>query len=140
ALQRGKAVVVAAERGAPRAAAPSAQPAPQRGAAPPSPAEPAESDAPAVPPVESKPPAAADAAAVDAPVAALDARVAELERRIAAGEGELRDYIRDPERAKRQQGSGDVAAIANRMPRLQDELRALRKQREAISGAPPSAP
>ena len=137
--QRGAAVVVADGHGvAPRATAPSAaQPAPPPDTTSPAPASP---DEPAPAPVEAQPPPAAAAAPVDDAVAALDARIAELERSIAADEAALADYISDPERVKREHDSGDVAAIADRLPHLQDELRALRKQREAAAGATLNAP
>jgi hypothetical protein len=75
-------------------------------------------------------------------IAALDARIAELEQSIAADEAALADYISDPDRAKRPPESGDVATIADRLPRLQNELRELRAQRAAAAGAPaaPNAP
>ena len=63
--------------------------------------------------------------------------VAELEQLIAADEAALGDYISDPERTK-QGASGDVAAIAERMPKLQNELRELRRQREAAASAAPN--
>ena len=110
---REKATVVAAEREAP---APSAEPSPG--------------------PVDAAPPDAP--APVSAEVAELDARIAELERLIAADEATLGDYISDPERTK-QGASSDVAAIAERMPKLQNELRELRRQREAAASAAPHA-
>ncbi len=96
----------------------------------------AEQSAPAAePPVQSAPPPAPP---VDEKVAALDARIADLEKRIEADETELGNYISDPERVSRESDSGEVAAIADRLPRLQDELRELRKQREAAAGTAPA--
>jgi hypothetical protein len=90
--------------------------------------------------VESAPPSPASTP-LDPKLAALDARIAELEQSIAADEAALGDYISDPERAKQKDESGDVSAIADRLPRLQDELRALKKQREAAAaGVTPHAP
>jgi hypothetical protein len=127
--RRAGATVVAAGRNAvePAAATP-AQPAPPE----PAPrAEPAPDAGAALPPVEAHPPAAA----VSDEVAEIDARIAELERSIAADEAALGDYISDPERAARQRESGEVAAITKRLPRLQDELRVLRKRRDAATAS-----
>jgi hypothetical protein len=125
--RRDAAVVVAAEHDRGRAAQPASQPAaPTESIASP-PVEPPPDAAPALPPVEAKPPAAP----VSDEVAAIDTQIAELERNIAADETALGEYISDPERAARQRESGEVAAIAERLPRLQNELRELRKQREA---------
>jgi hypothetical protein len=118
--QRGDAVVVAGAHAAaprekptaPSAAQPEAAPAPP--SAPPDPA-----------------------------VAALDARIAELEKRIAEDEAALADYISDPDRAKpeNEPAKGEVAAIADRLPKLQSELRDLKAQRAAAAGAAaPNAP
>ncbi len=96
-------------------------------------------------PAAERPPSAAQPAAEPAAqpslppspeVAALDARIAELEKSITADEAALADYISDPDRAKRPPESGDIAAIADRLPRLQNELRELRAQRAAAAGAP----
>jgi hypothetical protein len=114
--QRGAAVLVAGAYGAPRA-----------GEKPT-----AEKPTAAQPAAE---PAAQPSSAPSPAVAALDARIAELEKSIAADEAALADYISDPERAKRPD-SGDIAPIADRLPRLQDELRELRAQRAAAAGAP----
>jgi hypothetical protein len=122
---RGSAVVVVA--------APDAARTPERPAAQPVPASAPRADATPAP-VESAPPAAP---VVDEKVSALDARIAELEKSIAADEAALGDYISDPERAAKQRESGEVAAIADRLPRLQSELRELKKQREAATGAAP---
>jgi hypothetical protein len=118
ASQRGAAVRVASDPSAPRAGE---KPAAER---PPSAAQPAAEPAaqPSIPPSPE--------------VAALDARIAELEKSIAADEAALADYISDPDRAKRPPESGDIAAIADRVPRLQNELRELRAQRAAAAGAP----
>jgi hypothetical protein len=130
--QRKQATVVAAEHTAPPAA-----PAPVPAATAPAPAA-----APAAPPsptpssVDSAPPAAA--APVTSEVADLDARIAELEKQIAADEAALGDYISDPERTK-QGATSDVTEIAERMPKLQNELRELRRQREAAASAAPNA-
>jgi len=94
-------------------------------------------------PAAERPPSAAQPSIPPSPeVAALDARIAELEKSIAADEAALADYISDPDRAKRPPESGDIAAIADRLPRLQNELRELRAQRAAAAGAPaaPNAP
>ena len=127
--QRSAAVLVAAGRSGVRPADPPAQ-------APPTPGAPAaQQPAPAAAPVESPPPPAATVAPTDPKLLALDARIAELEQKIAADEATLGDYISDPERASKQGDPGDVAAIADRLPKLQNELRELRKQREAAAGA-----
>jgi len=82
-------------------------------------------------------PAAQPSSAPSPAVAALDARIAELEKSIAADEAALGDYISDPARVGESRGgSGEVAAIANRLPRLQNELRELRAQRAAAASAP----
>ncbi len=122
--RRSAAVVIAAGRGAARAAE--------------KPAEEKPASEPAPPPVDAAPPA--PAAPANEKLTALDARIAELEKEIAADEAALGDYISDPERAPRQRESGEVAAIADRLPRLQDELRELRKQRDAAAGAAPHGP
>jgi hypothetical protein len=129
--QRSAAVVIAAGRAGARA---SEKPAAEKPAA----QEPAPQQSGA--PVDSAPPASSVAPA-DPKLAELDARIAELEQSIAADEAALGDYISDPDRAAKQQDS-DVAAIADRLPRLQDELRVLRAQREAAAGggAAPNAP
>jgi hypothetical protein len=96
-------------------------------------------------------PAAAPPAPTDPAVAALDAQIAELEQRIAADEAALGDYISDPEREKgktdpSEKGKTDpnqasnVAEIANRLPKLQNELRDLRRQRDAAAAAAAGAP
>jgi hypothetical protein len=123
--QRSAAVSIAAGRsGAP----------PSETAPAPVPAEPTAPGA-----VESAPPAGATAAPTDPRLVRLDARIAELEQLIAADEAALGDYISDPERATKQRdAAGDVAPIADRLPKLQNELRELRKQREAA--AHPAAP
>jgi hypothetical protein len=101
-----------------------------------------EAEPPAAPAAERPPPVDAAPPAPPAPVspeiAALDARIAELESLIAADETTLGDYISDPERTK-DGASSDVAEIAERMPKLQDELRELRRQREAAASAAPNA-
>jgi hypothetical protein len=124
--QRRAAVVVAADRGgvSPAQSPAQAPPTPGQSAAP-----------PAAAPVESAPPPAATAAPTDPKLLALDARIAELEQQIAADEAALGDYISDPERASKKDDSGDVAAIADRLPKLQSELRELRVQRDAAAGA-----
>ena len=122
-LRDAKVIVTAAPRTAPERPAASPAPAPV--------------PAPSAP-VESAPPPAASVP-LDPKLAALDARIAELEQSIAADEAALGDYISDPERATKQRdAAGDVAAIADRLPKLQNELRELRKQREAA--AHPAAP
>jgi hypothetical protein len=130
--QRSAAIVIAAGHGEPGAAG---KPAAQAPAA--EPADPQPSSAP----VESAPPPS-NAAPTDPKLAALDARIAELEQSIAADEAALGDYISDPDRAAKQHESGDVAAIADRLPKLQDELRVLKAQREAAApgAAAPNAP
>jgi len=151
--QRSSAVVVAADRSAVKAAEPpkpappsAAQPAPEQPPTQPAPArsaaEPAAQEpAPAAAPVESAPPPGAAAAPTDPKLTAIDARIAELEQKIAADEAALGDYISDPERAAKKDDAGDVAAIADRLPKLQNELRELRKQREAAEHpAAPNAP
>jgi hypothetical protein len=116
--QRGEAVLVAGAHGAPRAGD---RPTTEK----PSAAQPAAE------------PTAQPSTAPSPEVAALDARIAELEKSIAADEAALGDYISDPDRGKRQADSaGDVAAIAERLPRLQNELRELRAKRAAAAGAP----
>jgi len=127
--QRSAALVIAAGRGGTRPAEP---PSP----APPSAAQPAaQKPATAAAPVDSAPPPGATAAPTDPKLAALDARIAELEQKIAADEAALGDYISDPERAAKKDDAGDVAAIADRLPKLQSELRELRAQRDAAAGA-----
>ena len=126
--QRSAATVIAAGRGGTPAAAPPA-------AEPPAAKQPAaQPPAPAAAPVESAPPPAV-AAPTDPKLVALDARIAELEQKIAADEAALGDYISDPERAAKKDDGGDVAAIADRLPKLQSELRELRVQRDAAAGA-----
>jgi len=124
-------VVAAGHDAAEPAPAPAATPVLPAPPEPPPRAEPMPDGGAALPPVETDPPA--PAAAVSAEVAEIDARIAELERSIAADEAALGDYISDPERAGRKQESGEVAAIAKRLPRLQDELRLLRKRRDAAA-------
>jgi len=134
-----KIVVTAAPRTAPErpAASPAPVPAPAPApapTAPPAPAPAVERPTP-TPPVESAP-ATPTTAPIDPKLAALDARIAELEKSIAADEAALGDYISDPDRAKRQADSaGDVAAIADRLPRLQNELRELRQRRDSAAAA-----
>jgi hypothetical protein len=137
--QRSSALVIAAGRGGVRTAEPPS-PAPPS-AARPAPAPAAEKPAP-VAPVESAPPPSSIAAPTDPKLAAMDARIAELEQKIAADEEALGDYISDPERAAKKDDGGDVAAIADRLPKLQSELRELRAQREAAAhaAAPNDAP
>jgi hypothetical protein len=65
------------------------------------------------------------------PPSPLDARIAALEREIEADEATLTAHIRDPERAAALRTSEDITAIAERLPRLQAELRALREQRRS---------
>ncbi len=121
---RSSAVTVAgAHDAAPTPERPAPQPAPAPAAAPSADAKPA--------PVETAPP---PTPILDEKVSALDARIAELEQHIAADEAALGDYISDPERAAKQRESGEVAGIAERLPRLQSELRELIKQRDG-SGA-----
>lgn len=116
--QRGEAVLIAGTHGAPRAGN---QPTAEK----PTAAQPAAA------------PVAQPSSAPSPEIAALDARIAELEKSIAADEAALGDYISDPDRAKRQADSAeDVAAIADRLPRLQNELRELRAKRAAAAGAP----
>jgi hypothetical protein len=100
-----------------------------------------------VPPEKPTAPSAAQPAPPPAPtdpaVVALDARIAELEKQIAADEAALGDYISDPERGKQQtetKQGGDVAEIADRLPKLQNELRDLRRQRDAAAAAAAGAP
>ena len=135
--QRSDAVTIAAGRGGARPAEPPAK-------APPAPDQPAaQPPAPAAAPVESAPPPAATAAPTDPKLLALDARISELEQKIAADEAALGDYISDPERAAKKDDAGDVAAIADRLPKLQSELRELRVQRDAAAraaSAPNAAP
>jgi hypothetical protein len=134
--QRSAAVLIAAGRGGVRPAEPAE--------APPTPNEPAaQPPAPGAAPVESAPPPAATAAPTDPKLLALDARIAELEQKIAAHEAALGDYISDPTRVgESRRGSGEVAAIADRLPKLQNELRELRVQRDAAAraAAPNAAP
>ena len=125
--QRSGAVIVASGRGGVHPAEPPARAPEESAARPPE---------PAAPPVESAPPPAATAAPADPKLLALDARIAELEQKIAADEAALGDYISDPERAAKKDDAGDVAAIADRLPKLQSELRELRQQRDAAAGAP----
>jgi len=130
--RRSAAIVISASRDAARAAEPATErapaPAPQQTQTP--------APAAAPPPAEAAPPPAS--VHTDEKLTALDARIAELERSIAADEAALGDYISDPERAKRQRESGEVAAIADRLPRLQDQLRELRVQRDAAARAAPT--
>lgn len=84
----------------------------------------------ALPAVESPAPATD---ATDATPSSLDLRIEALEREIAADEATLTEHISDPERAARLQSSDEVTAIAERLPRLQAELRALREQRDAAA-------
>jgi hypothetical protein len=98
----------------------------------PQPAAASEEPSSAAPPVDAAPPASPSPE-----VAALDARIAELEQLIAADEAALGDYISDPERIE-QGASSEVAAIAERLPKLQNELRELRRQREAAASAAPN--
>ena len=133
---RGAAVVVVA--GAPGAARPAEEPqrssdAPSAQPAQPS-AQPAQQAQPAQPPVETAP---APLPPADPKVAELDAQIAELEQSIAADEAALADYISDPKRAERQPESGDIAAIADRLPKRQNELRQLRERRAAATGTAP---
>ena len=125
--QRSAAVLIASGRGGVRPAEPAAKAPEESAARPPAP--------PAAPPVDSAPPPAATAAPTDPKILALDARIAELEQKIAADEAALGDYISDPERAAKKDDAGDVAAIADRLPKLQSELRELRVQRDAAAGA-----
>jgi hypothetical protein len=124
--QRSAAVLIASGRGGVHPAEPAKAPE-ESAARPPAP--------PAAPPVDSAPPPAATAAPTDPKILALDARIAELEQKIAADEAALGDYISDPERAAKKDDAGDVAAIADRLPKLQSELRELRVQRDAAAGA-----
>jgi hypothetical protein len=123
--QRSAAVIVS-DRGAARPAVTPPSPAPDA----------SETSTPAV---EAAPPAPTPPINSER-LAALDARIAEIESGIAADEAALGDYISDPERATRQRDSGEVAEIADRLPRLQSELRELRQQRDAIAGAAPNGP
>jgi hypothetical protein len=125
--ERGAAVLVAESQDTGRQGEPPAAGGPT-GATPPA--------APAPPPVETAP------APLDPRVIELDARIAELEKSIAADEAALADYISDPDRAKRPPESSNVPEIADRLPRLQSELRELRAQRAAAAGASavPNAP
>jgi hypothetical protein len=96
---------------------------------------------PAAAPVDSPPPAGAAAAPTDPRLIKLDARIAELEQLIAADEAALGDYISDPERASKHRDAGEVAAIADRLPKLQNELRELRELRkQGEAAAQPAAP
>jgi len=75
---------------------------------------------------------ASDAAAsLPDPPSPLDARIAALEQAIEADEAILTAHISDPDRAASLGSSEEIAAIAERLPRLQAELRALREQRAA---------
>lgn len=115
--------VVAGATAAPRAVEP----------APTAPVVPAAEPTPAQPPVD----AAAPAAPIDPKLAELDAQIAALEQSIAKDEAALADYISDPDRATRQPAqpeSDDIATIADRLPRLQNELRQLRERRAAATG------
>ena len=125
--QRTRAVVIAGSGGA--------RPADPPAAAPPSAGE-QSAKPPAAAPVDSAPPPAASAAPTDPRLIALDARIAELEAKIAADEAVLGDYISDPTRVgESRRGSGEVAEIADRLPKLQNELRELRVQRDKAAGA-----
>ena len=86
----------------------------------------------ALPPVEAPGSDAEPAAAAPTP---LDRRIAELERAIAADEGALAEHISDPERAAHLHDSEEVATIAERLPRLQEELRALRALRDGAGAS-----
>jgi hypothetical protein len=93
---------------------------------------------PARPPVDSAPPPGASAAPTDPRLIRLDARIAELEQMHRRDEAALGDYISDPERAAKKDDAGDVAAIADRLPKLQNELRELRELRvQGGRGRPP---
>jgi hypothetical protein len=87
-------------------------------------------EADALPPVEADQ-SASDA--IDIPPSSLEIRIHALEREIAADEATLTEHISDPERAAELHASDEVAAIAERLPRLQAELRALREQRAAAA-------
>ena len=63
----------------------------------------------------------------------LDRRIDALERALAQDEATLARLISDPATASRLHESGEFVAIAERMPRLQGELRRLRAQRERDS-------
>ncbi len=96
--------------------------------------QPESADRDGLPAVESPAPATG---ASEATPNSLDLRIAALEREIAADEATLTEHISDPERAARLQSSEEVAAIAQRLPRLQAELRALREQRDAAASDVP---
>lgn len=85
---------------------------------------------PAPPPVEAAP---AEARSEDAR-RALDARIAELEAAVERDETALEVLVSDPESAARLRESDALATIAERLPRLQRELRELRARREALAG------
>ena len=122
--QRGAAITVAADRD------------PGRPTEPPAAPRPADPGAAAV---DSAPPPGA--APSDPRLVRLEARIAELEQLIAADEAALGDYISDPERAAKKEDAGDVAAIADRLPKLQNELRELRELRkQGEAAAQPAAP
>jgi hypothetical protein len=124
--QRGAAITVAAERAPGLPTEPPAAPRPGD---------------PGAAPVDSAPPPGADAAPSDPRLIRLDARIAELEQLIAKDEAALGDYISDPERAAKKDDAGDVAAIADRLPKLQNELRELRELRvQGEAAAKPAAP
>lgn len=64
----------------------------------------------------------------------LEARIDVLERQIADDEAVLGRYVSDDAEAQRLRASGEVDAIAERLPGLQEELRALQEQRAARTG------
>jgi len=70
----------------------------------------------------------AGAPASDPELDALAARIEALERAVAADEATLERLISDPATASRLHENAEVKAIAERLPRLQAELRALRDE------------
>jgi len=87
----------------------------------------------AVPPAPPGPPPAVEAAPDDAR-SALDARIARLEAAVERDETALEELVSDPESAARLRESDALGVIAERLPRLQRELRELRARREALAG------
>ncbi len=65
----------------------------------------------------------------------IDARIRELEIAIARDQEALKSLISHPEGAGRLRESPELARIGERLPELQAELRALRRQRDRLSGA-----
>jgi hypothetical protein len=74
--------------------------------------------------------AAGAQADADAREASLARRIAELEAQIARDEEALKVLISDPEAAPALRSSQELADIAARLPERQEELRALRAERD----------